>query len=170
MNKKPTVLVVLALSILVLTLSMATPALASSPKRMPVTITTNAFFFETPTETMTVGNTLHGKGGVSGYGSFIITGEGIDLQGSSLSTIDLDINLRNGKGLIHEYSVLTFEGGVFEAQICNAGVFTGLVSGLLVPPDLMKHAVYIGKGDYQGWTLSVLLQDGVIVQASMLIP
>ena len=139
------------------------------PLREPMIVTISATM-RTGTQEKTVGNTLHEKGGLSGYGTFMISGEGIDLQGSSLNTIDLDINLRNGKGLIHEYSVLTFENGAFEAQICNAGIFTGLVSGLPVPPDLLKHAVYTGKGDYQGWTLSVLLQGGAIVQASMLIP
>ena len=168
--KKPILIVIILLSALIFTLIIATPVRASPSNKIPVIITTGTFFFVPPTETNTVGNTLHQQGGSSGYTSFIITGQGIDLAGSSLNKINIDINQRNGMGIIHEYSVLTFEGGTFEAQICSAGIFTGLVSGLPIPTDLMQHAVYIGKGDYQGWSLSVLLQNGVITQATMLIP
>jgi hypothetical protein len=149
--------------------AVAAPVFAESQKWVLVTVTRSGTHATFPTESwITEGNTLHARGGTSGFSNFAIVGESVNLHGYSLSTFDFDINLNNGRGVWHWDITLVFPGGTFEGIVQVDGTYS-MVGGFPVSSDAVQSGTFHGTGDYQGWTFKIEIVSN-LVTAFMLIP
>ncbi|MHA2231222.1 MAG: hypothetical protein ACXAB4_01855 [Candidatus Hodarchaeales archaeon] len=167
---------ILVLGVALLFLAMlATPVMATSPKKIPVTITTEDFVPSLATDVWTSGNVIHGRGAILQHLTFIIEGDGMPtLTGSSYSIQHFDVNTLNGHGSAKQKVTFTFPGGTFEGHRIRRGLFVmmGPPGNKVIPIHVegVMHAVFRGTGDYLGWTLVVTKPPGEPREAYMLIP
>jgi hypothetical protein len=150
---------------------LATPVLAKSPKWIPVTLTRAGMYAGPGEYWITEGGTRHGRDFTYGFTTYIITGPGINLVGTSSSTFDANINLKNGKGTWQFESTIVFPGGTFEGQIWYGG--TWVINGDQPTPvgaDLVQRGVWHGTGAYRGWTFKLEMDAAHVTEAYMLIP
>jgi len=159
-----------------LTIAMlATPVMAKSPKKIPVTITNEDFVYTFPTDVWTSGDVIHGRGAILQHLTFIIEGDSMPtLTGSSYSIQHFDVNTLNGRGSVKQKVTFTFPGGTFEGHRIRRGLFVmeGPPGNKVIPIHVegVMHGVFRGTGDYQGWTLAVTKPPGQPREAYMLIP
>jgi hypothetical protein len=196
MNKKILGIIVVLMAIAML----ATPVMATSPKKIPVTIAIEVIEITGPTEFwVTAGNVAHGRGDTLTV-DWSITGEGIPTSLSDGTAAEVGIfnaNLNNpggtaeimlgpvpvqvpiGTGIRIWKMVIDFgDGNTFEGQVNSRGIqwvaTEGPIAGASILWDGTQHGVLQGKGDYKGWTLvwETLRVEGVDVskEAYMLIP
>lgn len=169
-NKK-----VLAITAALMAIAMlATPVMAASPKKIPVTIGEGSYSFTLPTEFwITEDNVAHGRGDTMIREGFSITGDGISLTGTRTAYGKYNANLNNpgetvqppgfpfpvplGKGMRQWKIVIDLgDGNTFEGNMIARGtqwvVPTGPMAGWSALYDGYQHVVLQGTGDYQGWT------------------
>jgi hypothetical protein len=109
-----------------------------------------------------------------GFSSYIVTGTGIHLVGSSQSIVNQNEDLNTGLGEQHLRAVVTFPGGTFEGVTQIRGLYKTYTSitypGFLAAINTEQKAVYHGTGAYQGWTLELETATGQPVIGYLLIP
>jgi hypothetical protein len=160
---------------LVIAALMMTPVLAVSPKKIPVTIQrSGAYWIPPPPENVWVsGNVQHGRGFTGGWNTFNIVGDSVLLTGS-LETYygSYNVNLENGQGLVLRKMVITFDGGTFEGNNIQRGIFqmVGPTGAFPLLVDGTVHMVLHGTEDYLGWTFVRTRQVGEPWESYLLIP
>lgn len=160
---------VLALTLMIVFSAMLiVPALAVSPKKIPVTISPSDFTF-TPGVVTVTGNMQHCKDMTQGFGKYIVTGGGITLEGYSEGTGDYNININNNKGSIQYDVNIVFPDGTFVGKLIGHGTF-GFYFGYPYIVEGTLHLVAQGTDDYSSWTLTYTQIDGQFVNAELLIP
>jgi hypothetical protein len=151
---------------------LVTPAVAKSPKKIPVTTGVNIFDMTLPTEFwVTAGNVAHGRGDTI-TAEWSVTGEGVSLEGTASEVGIFNANLNNpgvevmtmfgsvpaGTGIRRwDIVVDVGEGSTFEGSLVSRGIQWVYLefpfAGASALWDGVQHAVLHGTGDYQGWTL-----------------
>jgi len=152
---------------------MVAPVLATSPKKIPVTIDMGgSYWIPPPPEDVWIsGNTQHGRGFTGGHDKFDIVAEDFSIPGSQETYYgDYNINLKNGHGIIRRKMVITVDGGTFEGNNIQHGICTVTGSGFPMLVDGTIQVVFHGTGDYLGWTLVRTRQTGEPWETYLLIP
>ena len=164
MNKK-----VLGIAVAFLFVAMlATPVMAISPEKIPVTFFGGSGDISPP-EIWVSGNVQHGRGATMTYEKFWIgmttTPTNTWLMGPSLWTADYNVNLNNGAGVLHYKVIIELSDGAFEGNIIFNGEFT-VVGPLAKPVNCFAHGVLHGTGEYQGWRLDISgeIVNGVLIR------
>lgn len=156
MNKK---VLVIAVALMVVAM-LATPVLADSPKKIPVTATQAGGQVEGPDS-----RTWTTEGGIVQYKDWLGSGSikldlpsslGGTLMGSSTSVVSFSKNTKTGVGVVHIEMTWTFTDGTFEG--------IDEMKNYYIEGIKEAHVVMHGTGDYEGW---VLILSGTATPAPM---
>ena len=177
---------VLGICVVLMCATMLTiPVMAISPNKIEVTLVAGTYT-HVPTDWELRGDVQHGRNGLMIWEDCVVTGDGIYLEGGTLTkTYNYDINVKGveptptvkfrlGKGVLHYKVEIVFEDGTFEGNHMISGQFRVRNSdGFVRPWNSDGYAVYHGTGAYLGWTwvLRDVTTDGSgIFESYMLIP
>lgn len=137
------------------------PAMAVSPKKIPVTVTRSMPSFVQGNFWYTEGGTYHVRHAEFGFGTYTVTGEGVSLSGYSTSSFNGNLNLKTNVGDACYRSQLIFADGTFEGIITNHGEMVIIPNTYPIPTyrgylllwNGAFRGVWHGTDDYQGWTM-----------------
>jgi hypothetical protein len=155
-------LAVLTMTLLVamMTATLA-PSMADSSRKIPVVFTRQNPSFSQGDFWTTEGDVYHVRNTAIEFGSYLVTGEGVYLEGSTQGTGVGNLNLKNNVGHLTYDSHLEFQNGGFDGTISISGTFIIVpdtypnpeLRGIMVAWNANQHGVWHGTGDYTGWSL-----------------
>jgi hypothetical protein len=160
MMKKSFVVWTLVLFVVMMMATVA-PSMAVSSRKIPVIFTRANPFFGQGDFWITEGDVYHVRDTTVGFDGYLVTGVGVYLEGSTLSTGVGNLNLKNNVGHIAYDSHIEFQDGGFDGTISISGTFAIVpdtypdptIRGMMVPWNAVQHGVWHGTGEYRGWTL-----------------
>jgi hypothetical protein len=155
--------------------AVASPVMAQTPKKIPVTVTVpiDSFVFIPPEKSwMTDGLTVHNRG-IGWMLTYIIqdtatNGEVINLVGAFESS--LSDNWNSNVGAFRFDAKITLPGGTFEGNHIAKSHDIVLVDGVPTPMGTSARAVLHGTGVYQGWQFTYSMDNYDFTEAYIMIP